>query len=269
MVLGEQCRKSRVLRQCDDTRVVGVAVAPHGKVVAVVGRGTDGAFREVIVDTCTAHGTVDGGVDRQRYAVLVVVELCREDAVAGHLHQSRIGGIAVAPLREVVAVVGGGGKGCGVEVFQGASATSVAFHRVSRQGGNVVGILCKQRGKSRVLRQRDGTWIVGVAVAPLCEAVAIVGGGSNGTLREVVVAAFAAHAAVDGSVHCQCYAILVVVELCRENAVLCYLHQSRIGGVTIAPLRKVIAIVSNGNESYRIAIMDGITTIDYSSIRIV
>ena len=103
---------------------------------------------------------MDGGVDSQCNVVLVVVELCREDAVAGHLHQSRIGGIAVAPLREVVAVVGGGGQGGGVKVFQGVSATSIAFHRVSRQGSNAVGVLCKQRSEGSVAGQRESARIV-------------------------------------------------------------------------------------------------------------
>ena len=183
-----------VARQGDYTRVGGVAVGPGHEVAGRDGRGADGVVHEVLGRAVAArHGAhalaAVGNGDGQH--VGVGVEHGVDHAVAQDLDLQGVGGAqhavgGVDPLHEVVARVGRGHEGHGVEIVHRVAAGHAAHQGVGGLAGDDVAVIVEVGREEAVARQGHPVGVRGDAVAPLHEVVAVVRRGHDVVAHEVL-----------------------------------------------------------------------------------
>ena len=234
-----------------------VSLIPPGEGIAVVGGGGEGDGGQV-VHCLRARGAAHSGVGRGGGdGVLVVVKVGGDDAVAQGLHGHRSAGAehsagGIGPVHEVVAIVGCGGQRDVLQVVHGLRAAHAAHHFVTHTADGVL-VVVEAGGIGGIGRNHNGARVVGVAVVPLGEVVAIVGRGGNLHLGQVVLrrgAADAAHGSV-GRGHGD--GVLVVVKVGGDDAVAQGLHGDALRGaediaVGGSPVHEVVAVVGGGGQ---------------------
>ncbi len=172
--------------------LVGGDVGP-GVVVAVV-RGLFGTQ----VDLSPQQAAGQSQVDPSDYALL---ELGRVGNIAAHGDGAGVAGVAVAPAREAVPIVGRGADADYALRQVGAAALHGTHRGVGgRYGDGEGGGYLELGGKGGVAAHRYVAGVAGVAVGPLLEPVPAGGGGAEQNVRIGRVGAAARHAAHRGIV---------------------------------------------------------------------
>ena len=103
-------------------RIVGVAVIPLHKMVAIIWSGGDDSSCVVVVDSAAGHGAIGAVSADYGEGVGVEVELCGIGGIGSHGDKAGIIGDAVHPLHEVIAMIGHSGDVDGSVVGIGAPA---------------------------------------------------------------------------------------------------------------------------------------------------
>ena len=103
--------------------------------------------------------------------------------------------------------------------------------------------LSKNSCKGSVLCQSDGTRISGVPVIPLDKIATIIWYSSNFHLRQISITSSSGDLALHRIAAHHRQLIAVRCKRSRERSVTQQCHHTRVGSVTIVPLRKMIAIV--------------------------
>ncbi len=227
------------------------AVVPAVEVVAVVGCGGDGDRGAEVGAVGTGHGAHEGVVAAEVDGVAVGGEERGEGGVAdGEDHEGALGGENGAagggPAGEVVACVGGGLKGGGLEVGDAAGTGDMAHGGV---GVCADGIDSRGEGGTEMdVAVDDDVEGVGLlAGAPVNEAVAGVGHGAEGDGGEVVVGADTedgAHGGVVVDADGEC----LVAEEGGEGAVAQHFNIYEAVGAAVAPVVEAVAVVGRGDE---------------------
>ena len=168
----------------DGTGSGGVAVIPLREEVARLGDGLDGHYRTFVVGAPATDGThrLVGAEDGDG----VLADVGREGGHIGGVGSDGDGtrgiGVAVIPLHKVVAGGGGGGEeGCGACRVGAAASDSTPGGIVANDGEGVLvgGIGLEVGDIGNVARDSDGAQGLRVAVVPLGEVEAVVGGSGN------------------------------------------------------------------------------------------
>ena len=218
----------------DVARVVGVAIGPAVEKIAVVwrSRDCDDGVEGVGTRACSgAHGVVGAG---DRDGEELRCEESGEECVAQDRDGARVGGDAVGPAAEVIAVCGHCSDDGGSAVGEAAAAVGRAPGGVGREDGDVE-VAWHECGCERCVAQdRDGASCGGVAVLPHHEAVAVGRCGCHCGSGEVGVVAQAAHRALRGVVACGDMECVGVEEGCEE-AVAEHCDVARVGGDAVGP----------------------------------
>ena len=337
--VGVGCKESLVGSILGDqygTVALGVPVIPLGEVVAVQGGGCQHGGSIVVVSAAAGNHALCRVYAVHREGVAVGRKLCGIGGIVGDSHRTRVGDVAIRPLREVIAVIGGGRKSDSSVKVVGAAAGNRALLRIavysqcvvvwreessksgivdnryfSRADGHPVVPLyevvagkgrCRQNGRvpqvvgaaaahlshggravehgdgvlrqgedggvGGVARHGDDAGHLGVAVAPLYEAVAAVGRGGQHNLRAVVICAAPRYGTLVRVVGGHNHAVTIYSEMCGEGGVVGYHHIARIACVAVVPLGEVVARVGRGGNEHGSSVVV-VTTSGYRSSRIV
>ena len=259
LVIGEVGRVGGILRDAHLARVDGAVVVPAHEVVARIGGGRDGDVGQVVLGGCAADATHHFVVALHGDCVLVDGVGGRHGAVAegGHGDDELVAveRVGLIPSSEGVAVVGGGGEGDGGQVVHRLRARGAAHGGVGRLGGDGVLVVVEAGGVGGIGCNHNGARVIGVAVVPLGEVVAVVRRGGNLHLGQVVLRRGAADAAHGGVGRGHGDGVLVVVKVGGDDAVAQGLHGDALRGakdiaVGGSPVHEVVAVVGTGVEGH-------------------
>ena len=162
------------MRQRDDTWVVSNTVAPLCEVVAITGIGRDGTVRKIVVITSAAYRTMNRGVYTQRDRILFVIENGSIDLVLCHLYRAWILCMVITPSHETVSRIWRGCQCNTVEIVCHCTPRNKPSNAIICHSCHRILIFSEEGSEGGVLRQDNGSWVVGDTVVPLCEMVSIV-----------------------------------------------------------------------------------------------
>ncbi len=166
------CRKCRILRYRDCSRIVCITVVPSNKAETIVCRSRNLYFRFIIVCatfTDSTHFSI-GRLNGNR--MLVDGKFGGVGRIFCDCYCTRIVGTSVVPLYKVV-VFGRCGGNLYFRIFivnTCSSCRSNFFIGRKNRYGMQSDKICR---KCRILRYRDCAWVVNVAVIPSGKAVAV------------------------------------------------------------------------------------------------
>ena len=166
------CRKCRILRYRDCSRIVCITVVPSNKAETIICRSRNLYFRSIIVCatfTDSTHFSI-GRLNGNR--MLVDCKFGCVGRIFCDCYCTRIVGTSVVPLYKVV-VFGRCGGNLYFRIFiVNTTARDTAHFIIARL--NSYCMYCYEIcGKCRVLCYRDCAWVVNVAVIPSSKAVTV------------------------------------------------------------------------------------------------
>ena len=242
----EQSCQHRVAGNNDGAGVVCHTIAPRCEVVAVGGGGGHCCRVLKQIGAGSSNYTLRG-VALDSHRILVPVEQGCQHGVAGDDDGAGVVGHAVTPRCEVVAVSGGGGyRGC-VLIQIGASSCDCSLCGVTL-GCHCILVPVEQGCQHGVAGDYDSAGVVGHAVTPHREVVAVGGGGGHGCRVLIQIGASTCYCTLSGvALGCQC--ILVSVEQGCQHGVAGNNDAAGVSGHAVAPRCEVVAVLRRCRNS--------------------